>query len=144
MYLNPPNSQARNADRIHVGISFEPHERINKRYPVIVRPQDAPDPVRDSRFIGGRGLSVVPARRVSAYTWDPANWALWEEDQFRGTFYKVYFNAVSKSAQIAGPRGPSWGLRANIQGAQPISHGDLVGEMPSQATGDDMYFPGGF
>jgi hypothetical protein len=138
----PAVTKARNAARMHVGISFEPFERINKRYPVALGPQDAPDPVRDSRFVGGRGRPVLPAQRNTALTCDPYNWSLWEQDQFRGTHYKVYFNAMSKGVPIA--RGPSWGERANIADPQPVSYGDSVGEVAGNNYDDAVYFPGGF
>ena len=135
-------AQARNAARVHVGVTFEPFERVNKRYAVAVQPQDAPDPwTKESRFIGGRGRPVVPAQRATALTWDPLPWQYWEMDQFRGTHYKVYFDATAHG--VPAVRGPSWGLRANIPDPAPLTHGDLVGEYGG-ADYEGDYFPGGF
>lgn len=145
-------AQARNAARVHVGITFEPHKRFaTQRFPVAVRPQDAPDPwTKESRFLGGRGRPVVPAQRNAAYTYDPLPWSYWEMDRFRGTFYKVYFNAVTKSQQVVsregyGARGPSWGERVNLVDPASTTYGDSVGETGRDYyDDDDSYFPGGF
>lgn len=138
----PAVTDARRADRMHAGITFEPRERVNRVAVERFSPDLAPDPVRDSSFVGGRGIPVMPSRQTVAFTRDPYAWAQWEIDRFRGSHYKVFFRANNRGRGVPrGVQGP-WALRANIADPARTTYGDAVGTTHG-GGGDGYYFPGG-